>query len=820
MTSRRQLGLVAAAATLLATAPIATIFERFTWLFECIVAVAMIAGAAFVARTLRGRVWAQVAAMIGALLLALTWLHGGGTAWLGLVPTFSTFGRFQHLLTLSVEQIRSSGVPAGDLEGLLFVTVLGVGAMAVLIDFVAVGLRRPAVAGLPMLAIYSVPVAVYADSLSPIPFMIGACGFLWLLVSDNVDRVRRFGRRFTGEGRGVDVWEPSPLAAAGRRLALVGMAVAVVLPLAVPALSSDLLGRFGGGVGEGAGVGGGRNPGSVDLFAELHGQLNESKTTDLVKVTTSDPSPFYLRFGVADDVVNGGFRYRPPSGGSVGETVPGADGLNAPGVTSNRYNARITIAKEFQMPLAPVYSIPVGVTGLRGAWSYDPSMQLVFSQRAVTSSQVYSVDFVRMQLTPQQLRTAQPMPANSQIQREFTEVPAVPEVDAQVANLIAGKETVYDKVRALYDFFSIKNRFVYDLTAPQGTSGDAIVDFLRNRKGFCEQYAAALTWMARSAGIPARVAFGFTNGSNLDKGVYTLTNRNLHAWTEIYFQGYGWVPFDSTPSTSVSGSVVSAWAPNVDAPDPSTGPAGPTLSPGATTSAGPLDPEDDRNIDEGFDGGGAAGAAPIPPWVWWSAVGAVLALALLSLPGLRRIMLRRRRWNANGLIRPVTDGAEPPAGPLMRVVSADETEAVRRRAHAAWDELIDTLIDYRVLVDPAETPRSTAERLVRQQQFDASVAADARLLGSAEERARYSREPLHTDRLAPALSAVHRAVAGRAGRRTRLMATFLPPSVLQSWRNSFTALMTRASLRITEVNSGLSRILRPLHARRLRRLVR
>ena len=57
--------------------------------------------------------------------------------------------------------------------------------------------------------------------------MVGAVGFLWLLVTDNVDRVRRFGRRFTGDGRDVDVWEPSPLAAAGRRLAVVGVLVAV-----------------------------------------------------------------------------------------------------------------------------------------------------------------------------------------------------------------------------------------------------------------------------------------------------------------------------------------------------------------------------------------------------------------------------------------------------------------------------------------------------------------------------------------------------------------------------------------------------------------
>jgi hypothetical protein len=119
------------------------------------------------------------------------------------------------------------------------------------VDLVAVGLRRPALAGFPMLAMYWIPVLVHPDSVSFIPFAVGAVGFLWLLVTDNVDRVRRFGRRFTGEGRDVDLWEPSPLAAAGRRLAVVGVVFAIVLPLAIPGMTNGLLDRFGGGGGAG-----------------------------------------------------------------------------------------------------------------------------------------------------------------------------------------------------------------------------------------------------------------------------------------------------------------------------------------------------------------------------------------------------------------------------------------------------------------------------------------------------------------------------------------------------------------------------------------
>ena len=127
--------------------------------------------------------------------------------------------------------MQSQGIPVQDDDSLLFLTMLGVGVVAIIVDVCAVGLRRPALAGLPMLAIYSVPVAVHYGSVPVLAFVIGSSGYLWLLVTDNVDRVRRFGRRFTGDGRDIDVWEPSPPAAAGRRLAVVGVLVTGIISM-------------------------------------------------------------------------------------------------------------------------------------------------------------------------------------------------------------------------------------------------------------------------------------------------------------------------------------------------------------------------------------------------------------------------------------------------------------------------------------------------------------------------------------------------------------------------------------------------------------
>ena len=301
MSQRHPLALVAGAATLLAALPLTTVFASYAWLVSSAVAIALVVGTAMGVRSLHGSLPAQVLAMAAALLLLLTWKFPSGEELARLIPTGGTFRHFGQLLVDSSARIRDESVPLPDFEGVLLLTIAGVGLAAITVDLLAVGLHRPALAGLPMLAIYSVPVAVLPDGLSVLPFGFAAAGYLWLLISDGVDRMRRFGRRFTGEGRDVQAWEPSPLASAGRRLAAVGIVIAIMLPLAVPGIGSGLIDRFGfGGVPRPGGdlgpIAGG--PGStVDMLAGLTGRLTQRDTITMVRLATDDPAPHYLRLG-------------------------------------------------------------------------------------------------------------------------------------------------------------------------------------------------------------------------------------------------------------------------------------------------------------------------------------------------------------------------------------------------------------------------------------------------------------------------------------------------------------------------------------------
>jgi transglutaminase-like putative cysteine protease len=801
MNGRRRLGLVAASATILAAAPLSSIFASWTWLVQCILAVGLIAGGAVLARTLRLPVWVQATGMVAVLLLVLTWMFPSGHEFAALLPTPRTFEHFAGLFVQAGTDARSYGVPVPDRDALLFVSVLGIGGVAILVDLCTVVLRRPALAGLPMLAIYSVPVAVYVEDVPVMPFIIGAAGFLWLLVADNVDRVRRFGRRFTGDGRDVDAWEPSPLAAAGRRLALIGVAAAVLLPLAVPAFSSGLLTRITQSEGGVGGVGVGPGGGPLNLFAALSGQLAQTETKELVRVTTSDPDPFYLRVGVADVVTARGFGSRSNSGRSI-QADAFEDPRKNPASAAASYQQYQAVVQNtgLDQGLAPIYSTITGVQDLDGAWFYDKSTQTLYSPRTTTKGRKYTIDYLRGTYTPSELERAAPLDPANPLQIQQTSVPRDDVVAKLVNGLTKDERTPYDKVRAIYDYFSRDHGFSYSLqTQAAGTSGSDIQAFLKNKVGFCQQYAAAMAWMVRAAGIPARVAFGFTRGTK-SGNTYIITNRNAHAWTEAYLDGFGWVPFDPTPAAQIVGSTRTGWAPDTDRPAVTPSSSTGTSPSGVDPSAGAqgqnkLDREVGQNGPAGTVGAFASRSSRTTMLI---VGGSALVLALLLVPALRRALLRRRRHSATvPKAAEVSAGPAPPGGRDIVVTS----EAVRARAdaHAAWDELIDTMVDFRIPVDPAETPRHTAVRLVRDGELPDEPAQSATLLGQAEERARYARQPLQGGELTSALVQVRKALARTAKRRTRLVAVLMPPSVLLRWRLGLVEVSARWVNRLSRI---------------------
>jgi hypothetical protein len=63
--------------------------------------------------------------------------------------------------------------------------------------------------------------------------------------------------------------------------------------------------------------------------------------------------------------------------------------------------------------------------------------------------------------------------------------------------------------------------------------------------------------LLRMLGVPARVAFGFSQGT-LDGSRRVVTNRDAHAWVEVRFPNAGWVAFEPTPSKSLESATSSS----------------------------------------------------------------------------------------------------------------------------------------------------------------------------------------------------------------------------------------------------------------------
>ena len=233
---------------------------------------------------------------------------------------------------------------------------------------------------------------------------------------------------------------------------------------------------------------------------------------------------------------------------------------------------------------------------------------------------------------------------------EFLELPSnFPAEAATLAREVTATATTpYDQALQLQNFF---RTFTYDLTVQAGHSNDAILSFLRIRRGYCEQFAGTYAAMARSLGLPTRVAVGFTPGERQPDGSFRVYGRQAHAWPEVWFDGVGWVLFEPTPGRGAPGSEqTTGVAPaQDDTPAPvgtSTGdatePAPTTTTPAITPITEPdvVEPPTDVTVPPVAAGGQPpSGGSSTAGWVVLAIV--VLGAWMLGMPHLVRRLTRR-----------------------------------------------------------------------------------------------------------------------------------------------------------------------------------
>lgn len=796
VTNMRPYRTVAAAlATILTSLALATTFESISWFPIAAGAVLMVAGAGLLGRLARVPWWLQppIAAIALWVYLMLALVRTGPLG--GVLPTPTSLSALVTMVSDGFSDIAELTTPVAVTPGLALLTTIGLGFVAIVVDLIAVGLRRGAVAGIALLAVYAVPIGVTGDGVPWPAFAAGAAGYLWLLTIDNRDRVLAWGRLMrpdTDDRSRLTVSPPSLSTRLGgaSRLAAIGIVVALLVPMALPELPGTNLASLASGPGFGGG--GARKVAPPNPITTLRGSLSQPVNFEVMRVRTNNPRPQYLRTATLDRVNPTGWTLSEMRLSSDNRLSRGAriTGDQPTGSTSRVVQASIAVKGLRQARFLPIYPYPSKVD-IDGDWRLDPTSGTVVSTRDVADDANYSLTAQQSEYEREELQASMPLAGDDPMLARYTQLPTLPpRVDAILNPLIAGETTEYDKVLAIRKFFEPSNGFQYTLETRPGTSGSDLVDFLTNKRGYCEQYASAMAYLVRAAGIPARVAVGFTRGSKVGGDQWSIKSRDSHAWVEVYFGGLGWVTFDPTPPYRGSNAATFPWAEGPDTDDPDAG-TQPSEDPSPTPSASAKAPNGGK-LDQDDRLGAAAAAAGSPPpssgppaWLWWAGAAALL-LALAVVPMIARRRLRRRR---------LTLAARDP----------------REGPYAGWDELLDTLVDLRMDILPAETPRATAERLSTgigggSVELTAGGVEAIRRLAYAIERARYAPpdqpsgaevSPDSPD--SPGLDSAVRQLTTELRRsvrfRRRLAAVLTPAST-----------MARISSRITAVRASLANL--------------
>lgn len=136
-------------------------------------------------------------------------------------------------------------------------------------------------------------------------------------------------------------------------------------------------------------------------------------------------------------------------------------------------------------------------------------------------------------------------------------VPASDDIKAVADTVTMGCDNSYQKAVALLNFFSYSGEYKYDIKFIPPDDNNTVEYFvLTSKKGTCSDFATAFAVMANYCGITTRYVEGFTMEKDLNSAsTYNVYVRNSHAYCECYFDGYGWMVFDPTPSADNDGQL-------------------------------------------------------------------------------------------------------------------------------------------------------------------------------------------------------------------------------------------------------------------------
>lgn len=561
-----------------------------------------------------------------------------------LIPLGAAAGNIADAIATAVDSARIYQAPVSANAPAVWPLIIVAGAAFLLIvDVVACTYRHVPAAGLALLAIYSVPSGLIDMGADWRSFVAAAAGYLALLHIDARGHTLVWGRVVPDPAR-TDAARSGltrPVRDAARTstwtIGASATALALVLPTFVPVLSVDVF-DFGGSGGNG----------DIRIrkpLVDMRRDLERDEEVPLIRFTTDDPAPSYLRMAVLNRFT--GDEWSSGDRDVDGDNTANGDLTRPPGLSSaipvDEYRYDLTIAEELDSTWLPT-TFPAKAVHATGDWRYDPAtLDFLAADKHLDTRRLH---YSLTSLTPDYGSDGRWFsdPSSASVADEVLETPGVSKTVRGLAAAVTDAGTTdYARATLLQRWFREDGGFTYDLkAAPNGTGNDTLDFFLsaEGRVGYCEQYASAMAVMARTLGIPARVAVGFLQPTKYTDGTWEYTSHDLHAWPELYFAEAGWVRFEPTPADRApdvppySRSTIDTGGPEPSAPTTSTAP-----SPGSTATVAPQRPDQERpdpgttaDADTADDGVGTGLLIVLLS----IALALVLALLVLGPPALRR----------------------------------------------------------------------------------------------------------------------------------------------------------------------------------------
>src|SRR5580693_1651223 len=631
MTANRRMTLTVAFACALSSTAIYPLFMGSEWFYVGLGAIITVAASGALSRLRTLPVVVCLAISVAGLLLYLNLLFEVRHSWALVIPTPGSLSRLWELAGTGITDAGRHIAPAPERAGLVLLATGGIGITAILTDLIAVRLRSAALAGLPLLVLFTVPITMNAQHEglgTAVVFCLGTVGYLAMLSADGRERIRVWGRLVSlwrsgslydgpgrsGPERADDAYPGMPaeqqtsparpvirqeqgpdtraLAAAGRRVGLASVVLALCVPLLVPGLHPSKLFSSGPGIGGSGGSGTGAGLSLPDTLSQTMRELEAKHPTNvLTYTTTAAKDPPYLQTYVYDDLTDSGWHNTDYAAGEAqASTIPAAQGLldqaayrqvrtvvNVAGAALNNQAAPTFLAMPY--PATQVTTPP-------GIWLTDNEL-MVFSQYHGASVQSYQATSVDVAPTAARLRAA-PKPPGMQADLALPSSYRTKALKQIADEHTTGQTTEYGKVNALAAWLS-GSAFAYSAAGAPVNSAATLYRFLtKTHLGVCVQSAWAMTVLTRLLGIPARLAGGFTEGTHVSGKTYVVKTDDAHVWAQVYFSGYGWINFEATPAggdgSAEANSYQTGTGSSTGLPPPVPGSIGPS---GAPTNAVP-----------------------------------------------------------------------------------------------------------------------------------------------------------------------------------------------------------------------------------------